>query len=223
MLPPLVNQILLHNENIEINIDISHKFELNHAQVMNLMAMHRAVYAREIPLTSIVTEIQSVLGVDPQRAKDIAREVLSRRYLPLEFYLGPVQPLITQLGGDAAAALEEAKRIWPEAYGLPPHQKPTVDEEVQDADVPPLLQAFDRRVRTPHGREEILLRLTGLAADVETRISSQTLPVADGERIMEQLDQLGYVINTQDLNQFEIQAARRRLRRILQRLDEPQP
>lgn len=216
-LPELVKSILTHEENIDINIDIERGNNLTLEQGNGMMRVIQEVLFKTHRLDELPTVLRDELKIDQSRAKKLALDLLGRRFLPLEFYLGPVQPMIKDLGGNPATYLAEAKKIWPEAYGLPP----AADEEGESEPVSTagwsILEEFEERMALPRGKEEILLRLTGVSAAVDEQARQGSIAPADAEKITAQLDQLGYIINTHDLNSFEIQSIKRRLARILRR------
>jgi homoserine acetyltransferase len=50
-------------------------------------------------------------------------------------------------------------------------------------------------------------------------MKSGKVPTADGQKIMQQLDAISYAVNTQDLNQFEVQTIKRRLTKVLAQIE----
>lgn len=217
-LPPLMKRVMDHDENIDTNIAIEKKNALSKQQGNAMMQVIRSVILQTIRPDELVSVIQRDIHLDEPQAKKLALDLLGERFLPMEFYLGPVRPLIEQLGGNVNEYLVQARQRYPEVYA-PKSETPKPSEGETGAE-PQLLQNFNEKVETPRGRADILLRLTGLAGQVDELMKAEKLPQADGEALLRDLDTLSYAVNTKDLNPLEVQSLKRRLRKVLGRISE---
>lgn len=224
VLSTLMKSVIDREESVTINIDIEKKNNLTHDQGDKMMSVIRKVILQTIRPNELVATIQKEIGLDEARAKKLALDLLGRRFLPMEFYLGSIRPLIQQLGGNVEQYLAEAKKLYPEVYAAPvlaptapePAAAPSTQPETTSH---PILSNFDQRLTSFQGRAEILLRLTGLSAQVEDAIKAKKLSIPDGQQFMQQLDAVSYAINTQDLNPLEVQSIKRRLTKLLAKFE----
>lgn len=214
-LPDLMKQVIDHDENSEINVAIEAKNRLSKDQGDRMMEVIRQVILQTIRPDELVATLQRDLAIDETKAKKLALDLLGERFLPMEFHIGPVRPLIEQLGGNVNEYLVQARQRYPEVYA--PKTEPTTAASTDDSEHP-LLRNFDAKVESARGRADLLLRLTGLAGRIDNLMKSEKLSQADGEEAMRNLDTLSYAINTKDLNPLEVQSLKRRLRKVLARL-----
>ncbi|MBI2984256.1 MAG: hypothetical protein HYY50_01380 [Candidatus Kerfeldbacteria bacterium] len=219
-LPSLMQQVLNHEENIDVNMAIEQSNGLTAKQGDQMMGVIRKIILKVMKPAELVATIKQDIVLDDDRAKKLALDLLGRRFLPMEWYIGKVQPLIHELGGNVAEYLAEVKKLYPEVYA--PAQAPTTVPSPTDTEHP-LLRDFDQRVSSLKGKGEILLRLTGLSSQVEEAVKAEQLEPDAGERMMQELDAMSYAVNTQDLNPFEINSLKRKLRRILSQLSATAP
>lgn len=226
-LPPLMKVVLSKEALIDGITTIEQKFHLNGEQLAKLMAIERSVIAKVTAPAAVVGEIESALAKPTSEAKEIARDWLGLIALPMEWYIGAVQPLVQELGGDVAAYLSEAKKNFPEVYdpNFQVDQTKQAETELKasteaDNDANPIFHEFEVRLSSFRGRAEILLRLTGLGTRIEQGVQAGAITQADGEELIRQLDAVSSFINTQELNPFEIQAVKRKIKRVLERLQE---
>lgn len=217
-LPDLMKSVIDHEENSEINSAIESKNKLTADQGDAMMGVIRSIILQTIRPDELVSVIQRDVKLDEPQAKKLALDLLGERFLPMEFYLGPVRPLIEQLGGNVNEYLVQARQRYPEVYA-PKSETPKPSEGETGAE-PQLLQNFNEKVETPRGRADILLRLTGLAGQVDELMKAEKLPQADGEALLRDLDTLSYAVNTKDLNPLEVQSLKRRLRKVLGSISE---
>jgi len=219
-LPDLMKTILLHEENIEINIAIEKNNQLTADQGDRMMGVIRKIILQTIRPDELVLTIQHDLGLDEVRAKKLALDLLGQRFLPMQWYVGNVESLIRELNGNVDEYIAQSKKNFPEVYSPKPETVPT---EIVEPPTPivahqTLLRDFDHRLGNLRGRAEILLRLTGLSSQLEEAMSNNKITRADGEKLLQQLDVVSSAINTQDLNRLETQALKRRLTNVLRRL-----
>jgi len=212
-LPPLMKTIIDKEISAEINLAIERKHHLNPKQGNQMMEDIRKILFRTITPSELLTAVQRDLKLDTKPATDLTIDLLGRRFLPMEWYIGDVQTILRRLGGPVEEYLSEAKKNYPEVYARPEPGVAAGDEEH------PLMELFDQRIVTLAGKAEILLRLTGLSSVVEERMNQDKLPRKDGEEIMRQLESVSYAINTRDLNPFEVQAIKRNLKRTIDQID----
>lgn len=212
---------------MDTNFAISQENKLSREQGDAMMRVIRKIILKVItPRELLETIRRDIPGLDNQQVRQLALDLLGRRFLPMEWYIGNVENLIRELGGDPATYLVEAKKNYPEVYAqtisstTPPPANPAPVTPVSAEHA--VLRNFDERVSSFQGRAEILLRLTGLSAEVETAMKSNSLTQAAGERLLQQLDGLSYAVNTKDLNALEIQALKRGIRKVLRALGKTQ-
>jgi hypothetical protein len=217
-LPDLMKSVIDREENSEINSAIESKNKLTAAQGDAMMGVIRSIILQTIRPDELVSVIQRDIHLDEPQAKKLALDLLGERFLPMEFYLGPIRPLIEQLGGNVNEYLVQARQRYPEVYA--PKTETPKPSEGETGSEPQLLQNFNEKVETPRGRADILLRLTGLAGQVDELMKAEKLPQADGEALLRDLDTLSYAVNTKDLNPLEVQSLKRRLRKVLGRISE---
>lgn len=216
-LPDLIQKILVHEENTDANIEIQEKHALSGEQGNAMMKIIREVILKTLAPQDLVSALQSQLHLDSNTATSMARDLLALRFLPMEWYIGPVQPILHQLGGDVDAALERAAKIYPEVYA--PAQPVEGDQPLLAPSAPEdtyhLLNEFDTWIETPKGKAEILLRLTNLSIRVENASRDGRIPEAEGQKLLGDLDAVSYAINTQDLSSFETHTLRRQVEKFL--------
>ncbi len=214
-LPDLMKQVLLHDENTEINIAIKEKNNLTNDQRDKMMGIIRKIILQTIEPSALVSTVQRDLGFDESRAKKLALDLLGERFLPMEFHIGSVRPIIEQLGGNVNEYLVQARQRYPEVYA-PKLAQASADTGASGEH--PLLRNFENKLETPRGRADVLLRLAGLAGQIDDLMKNEKLNQTLGEELLRSLDTLSFAVNTQDLNPLEVQSLKRRLRKVLTRL-----
>lgn len=217
-LPELIRLILLHDENIDLNMAIEKSNRLTKLQGDKMMGVIRKIILKTIGPELLVETIKRDIGLDDVRSKKLALDLLSKRFLPMEWYIGKVQPLIQQLGGNVAEALAEARQRYPEVYA--PKQEPaspTIDATTTEEH--PILRNFDDKATTLKGQADILLRLTGLSSQIEAGVAQGRFEQDESERLMQELDAVSYAVNTKDLNPFEVNSIKRKIRKIISRVE----
>jgi hypothetical protein len=158
--------------------------------------------------------------MEPATAKKFTIDFLGKICLPMQWYIGNVEGLIKELGGNVANYIDEAQRIFPEVYEIktaPP--QPTI-ASVQPilANEPPILHNLEEKLTTNKGRAGILLHLTNLSLQIEQRVAAKNLTVEAGQELIHGLDSLSYAVNTKDLNPLEIAAIKRKILSVLIKL-----
>ncbi len=143
-LPELMKQILLHDENAEINGEIREHFQLSQEQGISMMGIIRNVILQHIQPSGLVQAFQTDMKLDEEVAKKMALELLGRRFLVMEWYLGGVTSEIQKLGGDVAVYEAEARKNYPEVY-----QPKLVEPAVR---IPELLAMLDH-IPSPYDDE----------------------------------------------------------------------
>lgn len=215
-LPALMKTIIDKDISAEMNMTIEQANGLTPTQGDRMMGVIRKVILKTIGPEQLVETIKRDVNLDDERAKKLALDLLMKRFLPMEWYIGKVQPLIQQLGGNIAESLAEARQRYPEVYSPKPTAAGPTAEVSQDH---PILKNFDERATTLKGQADILLRLTGLSSQIEAAVAAGRLTQPDGERLMQDLDAVSYAVNTQDLNPFEINSIKRKIRKIIARVE----
>lgn len=225
--PDLMKAILDHDENADINMAIEDKHKLSPKQCDAMMAVMREVILQTVEPSRLVAVLQKELELDEPKAKALALDLLGWRFLPMEWYLGPIEPLIRELGGDPKGYIYLIAPIYPEVYGdMLAEMQEAEQSESQSSEQtasaekqePTILHSIDDRLTTNKGRAEVLLRLTALSQQIEEAGKAKTLNENEAQELMHSLDTLSYAVNTQDLNPLEIAAIKRRLKNILAKL-----
>lgn len=223
-LPDLMHRVLNHREIPARNIELGAKYKLTPAQQRLLVLNESAMIIQDYPPRQLTDHLRIELKLDDAKARALAADVLGYIFLPMEWFLGKIQPLIKDLGGDVDHYLAAAKKTWPEVYAGPgappvPPAKPTLTISPEEMEAimakHPIMEDFDSRVGSFKGRAEVLLRLTGLSVEVEEAVKSNKITQEQGEQLLRQLDALSYAVNTKDLNALEVEALRRGIKKVL--------
>lgn len=233
-LPDLMKMLTGSEVFPKINIEIEKQNGLTVEQGDKMMDVIRKVVLKTIEPRELLANIQKTIGLNENKAKKLALDLLGRQFLPMQWYIGDVEGEIKKLGGDVAKYETEARKNYPEVYE--PHaQEPEVQTETSDVvtekkepasvrtvtsdtNEPTILHSIDDRLTTNKGRAEVLLRLTALSQQIEEAGKAKTLNENEAQELMHSLDTLSYAVNTQDLNPLEIAAIKRRLKNILAKL-----
>lgn len=226
-LPELLKQVIDHEENSQINADIEKVNGLTSEQGDKMMDVIRKVILKVILPSALVTTIQHDINLDEEKAKKLALDLLGRRFLPMQWYIGNVEGLIKELGGDVEHYAAEARKNYPEVYAPDANmsaETTTVEVRPQtqsatavdtDANEPVIVRDIGEKLATSKGRAGVLLHLVGLSQQVEAAGKSGKFTAKETEELLRGLDALSYAVNTQDLNPLEIAAIKRRLKNIL--------
>lgn len=226
-LPELMKQILLHEENTEINQEIMDQNGLSIKQNTLMMALIRKVILQEVPPQKVLDVVKKDLGLDDSGAKKLTLDLLGRRFLPMQWYIGNVETEITKLGGDVAKYEAEARKNYPEVYAPKvveqPEEdvQPTVKESTSikdELDQPAILHNLEEKLNSNKGRAGVLLHLTNLSIQIEERVAKKTITPEAGQEMIHSLDSLSYAVNTKDLNPLEIAAIKRKIHSVLKKL-----
>lgn len=222
-LPDLLKSILGHDETTDLNIEIVETHGLDPNQTYALLKILQLVIMQIVTPDKVPARVASDLNLVGDKAKNVALDLLGLRLLPMEWYIGPVQPVIKQLGGNVAMYLARLTTLYPEVYsGGSLYQAGEAEATPADTSVPDhhethelLLKDFEDRLTSFHGRAEILLRLTGVSTEIEEAVRAGRIARAQGESAMRELDSLSFAINNHDFNLFEVRAMRRKLEALL--------
>lgn len=223
-LPDLLLDIVSKEISTDININIAQQFNIPDTNSRVYIDIIRKVVLKTITPDKLVATIEQDIGFDDVSAKKLALELLGRRFLPMQWYIGNVENLITSLGGDLNKYQAEARKNYPEVYAPETAKpEPTVTEKITAPSAAPgedlgILHDIEQRLTTFRGRAEVLLRLTALSRDIDQAIKDKRLSEAHGEELIHSLDALSYAVNTKDLNPLEVAAIKRRLSRIVSEL-----
>ena len=210
---------ILYREDVsELNIAIFTTHKLSEDQQTKGMAVIRKILLKSVEPKDLVQTLEHDLNLEAPAAVSLAIDLLGKRFLPMEFYLGPIAPLIRQLGGDPAPFLAEAQQRYPEVYN--PQPAAMASEVQQNTAESEILKNFDERLENFKGRAEILLRLTGLSSVIEDRMKADQLPRDQGEQLIADLDEVASAVDTHDLSHLERQRLRRKLTRVVEAVGE---
>ena len=220
-LPDLMKSIIDREESAEINVDIVEKNRLSDDQGQEMMGVIRKIILRTITPRELLDTIRrDVKGLSDEQARKLALDLLGRRFLPMEWFIGNVENLIKELGGNLEIYQAEARKIYPEVYEIGATEKPAAKSVTTGSLVEhPILKEFDERLGTFKGKAEVLLRLTGLSSEVEQAVKDGKILPAEGDRLLKQLDGISYAVNTQDLNALEVESLKRGIRKVLRALN----
>jgi|GEM_PF-2152857 len=218
-LPPLMLKICGSNEIIDAAISLESRHHLTPEQSRAMTEMQISLIGQEYGPADVASHVTSDLKLSGQAAKDFTIDFLGSLVLPIQWFVGNVEQIIHQLGGDPAPYIDRAKKEFPEAFGLPPKPQPIdegdeIGQVAEDSDS--LLNDFEDRLTSFAGKAEVLLRLTGLSAKLEAARDTGKVKALDCEQHLMTLDSISSAINTHDLNPFEIAALKRKLKRVVE-------
>ncbi|MBI5467463.1 MAG: hypothetical protein HY975_04635 [Candidatus Kerfeldbacteria bacterium] len=219
-LPPLMKQVLRNESMTATNMVMEDVFKLKPAQGDAMMVIIQDLIAREITPAQIRGRVDLDLKLPPNVAAAFTRELLGRVVLPMEWYVGNVEGLIRELGGQPEEYLRQAQEFFPEVYAHTPTARPVTPSAPAitpnpTPEVQPILANLEERLTTFKGRAEILLRLTALSQHVEAVAAKKLIDQKRSQELIQALDALSYAVNTQDLNPLEVQAVKRRLTKVV--------
>jgi hypothetical protein len=239
----MMQSVLSHEENGELTLRVADDHDLSRDQRKALVHIVQFVILQQVRPQDVPERVEKDLQLGRQEARQVACDLLGWRFLPMEWYIGPVQPVIRNLGGDPEHYLAELREIYPEVFlGAPlfPEPKPDPEDPMtaynekiaaadqQQAEAAPemstrseefgILDEFLERLGSESGRAEILLRLTGLSSTLEERMDAGAITREVGEGFLERLESIANAIETRDMNPLEMQSLRRRMQRILEDL-----
>lgn len=219
-LPPLMKALIQHPGFIDQAIAIEDAYHLNDKQARTMLGYRSALIAHEIAPPAIPNMIAQQMGMDPATAKKFTADFLGMICLPMQWYVGNVENLINELGGDANRYVAEAQRIFPEVYDIKtaPPQPTVAAVKPIPANEPPILNNLEEKLNSNKGRAGILLHLTNLSLQIEQRVADKSLKVEVGQELIHGLDSLSYAVNTKDLNPLEIAAIKRKILSVLTKL-----
>ncbi|MEK7637092.1 MAG: hypothetical protein AAB402_01715 [Patescibacteria group bacterium] len=221
-LPDLLKDILAEDVSVDINMEIGKKYGINSKQIGVFVKVIRKVIFKTITPAELVATIKKDLGLDETKAKGMALDLLGRKFLPMQWYVGNVEGLIKELGGNLEKYVAEAKKNYPEVYApqakteTAPAKEPAAAKDTGEE--PSILRQIEERLTSTKGRAEVLLRLTALSQQIEEAVKAQRLDEAAGEELLHSLDALSYAVNTKDLNPLEVAAIKRRLKNVVLKL-----
>ncbi len=221
-----MQRLLDHEENTQINMAIETKNGLSKEQGDRMMSVIRKIILKTIAPAGLVATIKKDISLGEDQAKKLGLDLLGRRFLPMQWYIGNVEGLIRGLGGHVEEYLAEAKKLYPEVYQAssvatvtPTVAVPAAVTPAQPAVQPSasssLLDNLEERLTTFKGRAEVLLRMTALSQRIETAVNAKAIDEQRGQALLQALDALSYAVNTQDLNPLEVQAIKRRLAKVV--------
>lgn len=234
-LPPMMQSILGHEENSDLTLLVSDTHDLTRDQRKAMVKIVQFVILQQLRPQDVPEHIEKDLSLGRETAKKVACDLLGWRFLPMEWYIGPVQPVIKNLGGDPETYLSKLRDIYPEVFlGAPlfPVPKPDPEDPLTEwnssvdrqsastSEENGLLENFLERLGTESGRAEILLRLTGVSSVVEGKMDDGTMTREAGEGILERLEAIATAIETRDMNPLEMQSLRRRTQRLIEQMDQ---
>lgn len=225
-LPPLMQKVVDNPNLVTAAETLEETHRLNGTQAKFMIELEASIIAKEFPPSAVSQQVKQGMNFDDDRAKSFSRDFLGLICLPMQWYIGNVEDLIRQLGGNVDQYLAEAKKRYPEVYQAAPAPtaapvapapsavvatKPTAQPSASSS----LLDGLEERLTTFRGRAEVLLRMTALSQQVETAINAKVIDDSRGQALLQALDALSYAVNTQDLNPLEVQAIKRRLAKVV--------
>lgn len=234
-LPDLAKSVLTHDETSDFNVDIADQHHLTLEQSRALAHIIQFLILKSLAPAAVLARVARDLQLPPDKAKSVTCDLLGWRMLPLEWYVGAVQPTLISLGAKPEDYLKKLRTIYPEVFSQGPlllSPTPDPDDAIGQANLlaeqasqkeksgvtAGLLENFNDRLTSFKGRAEILLRLTSLSVQVDEAMKNNKLPLEQGQQFLQELDNISFAVNTQDLNAFESQVLKHRLERLLVKL-----
>lgn len=230
-LPPLMQQLLV-NKKLQASLStIVRSNDLTDEQRRQAVLLVGDASVKAFPIDNFYNKITTEANIVDDKGKKVTIELLGNFFLPLQWYLGNVEKIITDLGGDAQHYTAEAQKNYPEVYA-PDAQKvaeqaertnntyPTDQDGSADPEEPVILRDIGEKLGSSKGRAGILLHLVALSQKIEEAGKSGKISDKETGELLHGLDALSYAINTQDLNPLEIAAIKRRLKTIMTKIGE---
>jgi len=230
-LPPLMQQILV-NKKIQASLsNIVRNNDLTEEQRRQTVLLAGDVSVKGFPIENLLPKIITEAKIENDKSQKIAIQLLGEFLLPMQWYLGNVEKIITDLGGDAQHYIAEAQKNYPEVYAPDAQKVAEQAESLNVTDVadqdnstepnePVILRDIGEKLGTSKGRAGILLHLVALSQKIELAGKSGKISETEMGELLHGLDALSYAVNTQDLNPLEIAAIKRRLKTIMTKIGE---
>ncbi len=228
-LPDLMKTVLNNPAMVENSIKLEEKYYLSPSRHKAMIFLEGDVAVKNVIPNGVLHIVQKDIVANDQQAKQFTVDFLGLICLPMQWYIGNVEGLIKELGGNLEPYLAEAKKNYPEVY-TPVSAQPAPAKEPAAAkdtgEEPSILRQIEERLTSAKGRAEVLLRLTALSQQIEEAVKTQRLDAAAGQELLHSLDALSYAVNTKDLNPLEVAAIKRRLKNVVMKLGQsptPEP
>ena len=221
-LPTLMKTIVGKDVTVNLAIALTEKYRLTDGQHKSMIYLEGEVIVKNVQPAGILSYIQQHIIPEVDQAKKFAADFIGKICLPMQWYIGNVEGLIKELGGDVEKYTAEAKKNYPEVYAPKPVTevaKPAVVTSAPiAADEPIILRGLEEKLSSNKGRAGVLLHLTNLSLQIEQRVAAKSMTVELGQELIHGLDSLSYAVNITDLNPLEIAAIKRKILSVLTKL-----
>lgn len=223
-LPKLMKVFVDSEKTIDLAIALVDAYGLNGLQNKAMIYLEGEIIVKHLRPADVLNFVRQHIFADENQAKKFTTDFLGQLCLPMQWYIGNVEGIIKELGGDVEKYIAEAQKNYPEVYAPNAQQKSTETdtstaaskiETSTDEHEPVILQDIGEKLGTSKGRAGVLLHLVALSQKIETAGKSGQLSEKETGELLHSLDALSYAVNTQDLNPLEIAAIKRRLKNIL--------
>lgn len=221
-LPALMKTFVDKDLTTDLAISLVDTHHLSGVQNKAMIYLEGEIIVKNIQPSKIVSYIRQHIISDDALAKKLALDFIGTLCLPMQWYIGNVEGLIKELGGDVEKYVAEAKKNYPEVYTPKTTTETSQPSATAPASVatnePPILHHLEEKLSSNKGRAGVLLHLTNLSLQIEERVAAKTMTAEVGQELIHSLDSLSYAVNTKDLNPLEIAAIKRKILSVLTKL-----
>ncbi len=221
-LPPLMFTIISKERSAEINMEVESQHHLTEQQGDGMMQMIKNIITKKVIPGQLLEKLKQEIGLKQEASKALALDLLGRRFLPMQWYIGNVEGLIKDLGGEVEKYVAEARKNYPEVYAPEAKTSPALTQTqtaIKTSDDLGIFHDIDETLTSTKGRAGLLLKLTGLSQEIEVAAKQGKFNETEGAELLRGLDALSYAVNTKDLNPLEIVAIKRKLKSILAKVN----
>lgn len=99
-LPSFIQDIIEGGQSSRVNDGLNEEFDLGSEQYQRMINIFFLIYARRIALSELKDILQKELYLDEETAKTLTLSIAQKKLWPMKDYLGGVESLIKNLGGE---------------------------------------------------------------------------------------------------------------------------
>lgn len=230
--PSLLKALIDKDITTDAAISLADAYRLDGARNKAMIFLEGEVIVKHISPSEVLPFVRQHIIADDTQAKKFSFDFLGKICLPMQWYIGNVEGLITELGGDVEKYTAEAQKNYPEVYAPDAQKSASVSVAETPAiasgtsatlateEEPAIVRDIGEKLSSSKGRAGVLLHLVALSQKIEQAGTNGKLNAKETGELLHSLDALSYAVNTQDLNPLEIAAIKRRLKNILAKVGE---
>lgn len=121
-LPPLMLKIVSSNTLTDAAIALDERHHLNGKQSRALSEIQVSLIGQEYAPMDVFNHVKNDLQLNEVGAKEVTIDFLGTLVLPVQWFVGNVEHIIQQLGGDPAPFVAAAKQNFPKHSVCQPSQ-----------------------------------------------------------------------------------------------------